>query len=91
MDPELLTRLANADSLHVGLVSDTHIPEAGETLYPQVIEAFADVPLSSPCSSSLFRGRITLPFPKLNSMRPCLLRDLPTGIRSPHLGFMYFS
>ncbi|MYD66418.1 MAG: YfcE family phosphodiesterase [Chloroflexi bacterium] len=43
VDPELLARLANADSLHIGLVSDTHIPEAGETLYPQVFEAFADV------------------------------------------------
>ena len=43
MDPELLARLATADSLHIGLVSDTHIPEAGATLYPQVFEAFKDV------------------------------------------------
>ncbi|MXZ45774.1 MAG: YfcE family phosphodiesterase [Chloroflexi bacterium] len=43
VDPELLARLANADSLHIGLVSDTHIPEAGETLYPQVFEAFEGV------------------------------------------------
>jgi len=32
-------------ALHIGLISDTHIPEARRSLWPQVFEAFADVDL----------------------------------------------
>lgn len=31
--------------MRIGLISDTHIPEARKTLWPQILEAFADVDL----------------------------------------------
>jgi putative phosphoesterase len=31
--------------LKIGLISDTHIPEARKTLWPQILDAFADVDL----------------------------------------------
>ena len=40
---EALERLASADSLCIGLISDTHIPEAMPRLWPQVFTAFRDV------------------------------------------------
>ena len=40
---EALERLASADSLRIGLVSDTHIPEAMPRLWPQVFTAFRGV------------------------------------------------
>ena len=40
---EALERLASADSLRIGLISDTHIPEAMPRLWPQVFTAFRDV------------------------------------------------
>ncbi|MYI82471.1 MAG: YfcE family phosphodiesterase [Chloroflexi bacterium] len=40
---EALERLASADSLRIGLISDTHIPEAMPKLWPQVFEAFRGV------------------------------------------------
>ncbi|MDA1062425.1 MAG: YfcE family phosphodiesterase [Chloroflexi bacterium] len=43
MHPEVIARLAGASSLRVGLISDTHIPEAMPRLYPQVFEAFDGV------------------------------------------------
>ena len=43
LDPEMVARLAGAPSLRVGLISDTHIPEAMPRLLPQVFEAFDDV------------------------------------------------
>ena len=42
-DLDLIARLADASSLRIGLVSDTHIPEAMPELYPQVFEAFDGV------------------------------------------------
>ena len=42
-DIEALARLAAAESLRVGLISDTHIPEAMPRLWPQVFEAFRGV------------------------------------------------
>jgi uncharacterized protein len=35
--------LASRDTLRIGLISDTHIPEAAPRLWPQVFEAFAGV------------------------------------------------
>ena len=32
-------------ALKIGLISDTHIPEARPTLWPQIYDAFADVDL----------------------------------------------
>ena len=40
---EALTALAAAESLRIGLISDTHIPEARRELWPQVFEAFVGV------------------------------------------------
>ncbi len=37
------SRFATAESLHIGLISDTHIPEARYELWPQVFDAFAGV------------------------------------------------
>ena len=39
---DALETLASADSLHIGLISDTHIPEAAPRLWSQVFEAFHD-------------------------------------------------
>lgn len=38
-----LEALATSDTLHIGLISDTHIPEARHELWPQVFDAFRDV------------------------------------------------
>src|SRR5512135_2260001 len=38
-----LPNLADRDSLRIGLISDTHIPEARHELWPQVFDAFAGV------------------------------------------------
>ena len=40
---DALERLASADSLRIGLISDTHIPEAMPRLWPQVFAAFRGV------------------------------------------------
>ncbi|MFN0094231.1 MAG: metallophosphoesterase family protein [Dehalococcoidia bacterium] len=39
------TQFADHDYLRIGLISDTHIPEARRELWPQVFEAFAGVDL----------------------------------------------
>ena len=40
---DALESLARAESLRIGLISDTHIPEAMPRLWPQVFEAFRGV------------------------------------------------
>ena len=40
---DALETLASADSLHIGLISDTHIPEAAPRLWSQVFDVFHDV------------------------------------------------
>lgn len=42
MNPET-SEFTTRDSLRIGLISDTHIPEARRELWPQVFDAFRDV------------------------------------------------
>lgn len=42
MEPTL-SELSHRDTLHIGLISDTHIPEARRELWPQVFDAFRGV------------------------------------------------
>ena len=43
MTAPLADSSAGTRPLRIGLISDTHIPEARKTLWPQVFDAFADV------------------------------------------------